>query len=232
MSGSVIRTPEDRFAALPDFPHQPHYRTVDGLRLAHLDEGDGSPVVFLHGEPTWSFLWRGAIPPVRDAGFRCIAPDYAGFGRSDKPTDPEWYTYDRHVEHMAALFDVLDLRDATVVLHDWGGPIGLRLAVDYPERVARLVLMDTGPFTGHQQMTKAWHRFRNFVDRTDDLPIGMLVRNACYTDPGEAVIAAYEAPFTTPESKAGAKAFPALVPNAGRAGRRGRTPRCCRASRR
>jgi haloalkane dehalogenase len=212
MSVSVIRTPEDRFADLPDIPYQPHYRTVDGLRLAHLDEGDGPPVVFFHGEPTWSFLWRAVIPPVRDAGFRCVSPDYAGLGRSDKPTDPEWYTYDRHVEHMTALFDELDLRDGTVVLHDWGGPIGLRLAVDHPDRIARLVLMDTGPFTGHQRMTEAWHRFRLFVARTDDLPIGMLVRRACYTDPGDAVAAAYDAPFTTSESKAGAKALPDMLP--------------------
>ncbi len=108
-----------------------------GLRLAHLDEGEGAPVVFIHGEPTWSFLWRKVIPPVRDAGFRCIAPDLAGFGRSDKPTDIDFYTYDRHVELAATLLEDLDLRGATIVVHDWGGPIGLRLAVEQRERIER-----------------------------------------------------------------------------------------------
>jgi haloalkane dehalogenase len=108
----AVRTPEERFEALPDFPFEPRYREADGLRLAHIDEGDGQPVVFFHGEPTWSFLWRKVIPPVRDAGYRCIAPDLAGFGRSDKPTEIGWYSYDRHVELSAALLDELDLRDA------------------------------------------------------------------------------------------------------------------------
>ncbi len=208
----AVRTPEDRFAGLPDFPFEPRYRTYDGLRLAHLDEGDGPPVVFFHGEPTWSYLWRTVIPPVRAAGYRCVAPDYAGFGRSDKPVDVGWYTYDRHVELMAALLEDLDLRGATVVLHDWGGPIGLRLAVEHPDRISRMVVMETGPFTGRQRMTEAWHRFRNFVARTEDVPVGLLVRNGCYTDPGDEVIAGYEAPFDSVESKAGVRAFPELVP--------------------
>lgn len=209
---NAVRTPDDRFAGLPDFPFEPRYRTYDGLRLAHLDEGDGPPVVFFHGEPTWSYLWRTVIPPVRDAGYRCVAPDYAGFGRSDKPVDVGWYTYDRHVELMAALLEDLDLRDATVVLHDWGGPIGLRLAVELPDRISRIVVMETGPFTGRQRMTEAWHRFRNFVARTEDVPVGLLVRNGCYTDPGDEVIAGYEAPFDSVESKAGVRAFPELLP--------------------
>jgi haloalkane dehalogenase len=124
----AIRTPDDLLEDLPDFPFAPHYRQVDGLRIAHLDEGDGPPVVFFHGEPTWSFLWRKVIPPVRDAGFRCIAADQPGFGRSDKPMDVDWYSYDRHTDFSASLLADLDLRDATVVVHDWGGPIGLRLA--------------------------------------------------------------------------------------------------------
>ena len=174
MSVEAVRTPEERFTELPDFLYQPHYRDFDGLRLAYLDEGDGEPVIFFHGEPTWSFLWRTVLPPIRDAGYRCIAPDYAGFGRSDKPVELSWYTYDRHVELMAALLDELDVRSATAVMHDWGGPIGLRLAVEHPERISRLVLMQTGPFTGEQQMTKTWHRFNNFVARTEDPPIGLL----------------------------------------------------------
>ncbi len=208
----AVRTPEDALANLPDFPFQPKFRDWDGLRLAHLDEGDGAPVVFFHGEPTWSFLWRKVIPPVRDAGFRCIAPDLPGFGASDKPTHFEWYSYDRHVSAVAPLFDELDLRDATIVVHDWGGPIGLRVAVEHRERVSRLVILDTGLFTGHQKMTDAWIQFRNFVERTEDLPVGMLVRGACKRDPGDEVIGAYDAPFPNAASKAGARAFPLMIP--------------------
>ena len=208
----LFRTPEELLEGLPDFPFGSRFREHDGLRLAHLDEGEGRPVVFFHGEPTWSFLWRKLIPPVRDAGFRCVAPDLPGFGRSDKPTDIGWYSYDRHVAAMAGLLEELDLRDATVVVHDWGGPIGLRLAVEHPDRIARIVALDTGLFTGHQRMNDAWLAFRDFVARTDDLPVGLLVRRACHTDPGDEVIAAYEAPFPTPESKAGARAFPLILP--------------------
>ena len=208
----AIRTPEELLADLPDFPFESHYRDYDGLRLAHLDEGQGPPVIFFHGEPTWSFLWRKVIPPVRDAGFRCIAPDLPGFGRSDKPTDFHWYSYDQHVAAVAPLLEQLDLRDATVVVHDWGGPVGLRLAVEHPDRIARIVIMDTGLFTGHQPMTEAWITFRNFVERTEDLPIGLLVRGGCKQDPGDEVIGAYEAPFPNAESKAGARAFPLMLP--------------------
>jgi haloalkane dehalogenase len=177
-----------------------------------VDEGQGPPVVFFHGEPTWSFLWRKVIPPVRDAGYRCVAPDLPGFGRSDKPTDLDWYSYDRHVEAVAPLLEDLDLRDATVVVHDWGGAIGLRLAVEHPDRISRLVILDTGLFTGRQKMTEAWMAFRNFVERTEDLPVGFLVRGGCKRDPGDEVIAAYEAPYPSAESKAGARAFPLMLP--------------------
>lgn len=208
----AVRTPEELLEGLPDFPLRPHYREVDGLRLAHVEEGEGAPVVFVHGEPTWSFLWRAVIPPVAEAGFRCIAPDHAGFGRSDKPTDIDWYTYDRHTALSATLLEDLDLRDATIVVHDWGGPIGLRLAVEHPDRISRIVVMDTGLFTGRQRMSEAWSAFRDFVARTEDLPIGFLVRGACKSDPGDDVIAAYDAPFPTPASKAGARAFPLMIP--------------------
>jgi haloalkane dehalogenase len=208
----TVRTPEEALQGLPDFPFAPHYREVDGLRLAHLDEGEGQPVIFMHGEPTWSFLWRKVIPPVRDAGFRCIAPDLVGFGRSDKPTDVDWYSYDRHTAMAATLLEDLDLRGATIVVHDWGGPIGLRLAIEHAERIDRLVILDTGLFTGHQRMTDAWLAFRDFVARTEDMPIGFLVRGACKQDPGEQVIAAYDAPFPSSDAKAGARAFPLLIP--------------------
>ena len=209
---SAFRTPDERFENLPEFPFEPHYRQVDGLRLAHIDEGEGPPVVFFHGEPTWSYLWRKVIPPVRDAGFRCIAPDYAGFGRSDKPTDLGWYSYDRHVELAANLLTDLDLRDATAVVHDWGGPIGLRLAVEHPDRIARMVIMDTGLFTGEQTMSDAWKAFRDFVERTEDLPVGFLVKGATARAMSDEVQAAYEAPFPSPESKAGTRAFPLMLP--------------------
>src|SRR5437763_11819213 len=133
----AIRTPDELLAELPDFPFEPSFREYDGLRLAHIDVGEGPPVVFFHGEPTWSFLWRNVLPPVRDAGFRCVAPDLPGFGRSDKPVEIDWYTYDRHTASAAALLEEPDLRDATAVVHDWGGPIGLRLAVEPPARIAR-----------------------------------------------------------------------------------------------
>jgi haloalkane dehalogenase len=208
----AVRAPDELLEGLPDFPFESRYRDVEGLRLAHLDEGDGAPVVFVHGEPTWSFLWRHVLVPVRDAGFRCIAPDLAGFGRSDKPIELGWYSYDRHVAHTASLLEALDLRDATIVVHDWGGPIGLRLAVEHPERIARIAILDTGLFTGHQRMTDAWNAFRDFVARTEDLPVGMLVRGACKNDPGDEVIAAYDAPFPSIDAKAGARAFPLLIP--------------------
>jgi haloalkane dehalogenase len=208
----AVRTPAEALEGLPDFPFAASYRVVDGLRLAHIDEGEGPPVVFFHGEPTWSFLWRTVLPPVRGAGFRCVAPDLVGFGRSDKPVDIDFYSYDRHVALMATLLEDLDLRGATVVVHDWGGPIGLRLAVEQRERVDRLVILDTGLFTGHQKMTDAWLAFRDFVARTEDLPVGMLVRRACKNDPGDEVTAAYDAPYPDARSKAGARAFPLLIP--------------------
>jgi len=209
----TVRTPDDFISRVPDFPFKPKYRKYAGLRLAHIDEGKGPPVVFIHGEPTWSFLWRKVIPPIRDAGFRCIAPDLAGFGRSDKPTDIDWYTYDAHFASVAALVEELDLRDATVVVHDWGGPIGLRVAVERcADRIARIVVLDTGLFTGHEPMTDAWMRFRAFVERTEDLPTGLLVRRACFSDPGDEVIAGYDAPFPNAASKAGARAFPLILP--------------------
>ena len=208
----AVRTPDDMLDGLPDFSFPSRYREHDGLRLAHLDEGEGAPVIFMHGEPTWSYLWRKVIPPVLDAGFRCIAPDHAGFGRSDKPIDLGWYSYDRHTEMTGSLLEDLDLRDVTMVVHDWGGPIGLRIAVEQPERVSRLVIMDTGLFTGHQRMSEAWIAFRDFVERTEDLPVSFLVRGACKTDPGDEVAAAYDAPYPNGQSKAGARAFPLMLP--------------------
>ena len=212
MSDFIYRTPDARFAEVPDFSYQPHYRELDGVRLAHIDEGQGAPIVFVHGEPTWSFLWRHVMAPALDAGYRCIAPDHAGFGRSDKPTELDWYSYDRHTANLVALLDDLDLRGVTMVVHDWGGPIGLRAAVERPERVERLVAMDTGLFTGEQPMSDAWLAFRDFVERTEDLPIGLLVERATARGLAPEIAAAYEAPFPEAKAKAGARAFPLMLP--------------------
>jgi len=210
----AVRTPDEIFAGLPGIEvlGSPAFRRWDGLRLAHVDVGSGAPVVFLHGEPTWSYLWRKVIPPVRDAGFRCIAPDLPGFGRSDKPVDQDWYSYDRHTAVVRHLLEDFDLRGATVVGHDWGGPIGLRCAVELSERVERLVILDSGLFTGREPLSDAWQAFRDFVERTEDLPIGTLVRRGCHVDPGDEVAAAYDAPFPNTASKAGARAFPLMLP--------------------
>jgi haloalkane dehalogenase len=208
----AVHTAGERLERLPGFPWESSFRDVDGLWLAHVDEGDGPPVVMVHGEPTWSYLWRKLVAPVRDAGFRVVLPDHAGFGRSDKPADPAWYSYDRHTALLGHLLEDLDLRGATMVVHDWGGPIGLRAAVEHADRVDRLVIMDTGLFTGHQRMSDAWRAFRDFVERTEDLPVGFLVRGGCLTDPGDDVVAAYDAPFPDAASKAGARAFPLMIP--------------------
>jgi haloalkane dehalogenase len=207
----IVRTPEDALSNLPEFPFKPKYRKYDGLRLAHVDEGKGPPVVFIHGEPTWSFLWRKVIPPIRDAGYRCIAPDLPGFGRSDKPIDLDWYTYDRHTAAIATLLAELKLQDATIVVHDWGGPIGLRVAVEHPDRVGRMVILDTAVFTGYQKMTDAWQAFRGLAQRSEDLPVSFLIRAGCRRPPAANVVAAYEAPFPNPASKAGARAFPLIA---------------------
>ena len=208
----AIRTPDVLLEGLPDFPWEPQYRQVEGLRLAHVDEGDGAPVVFWHGEPTWSFLWRKVAPPVLEAGYRAIMPDLPGFGRSDKPIDEDWYSYDRHVAAAAQLLEDLDLRGATFVMHDWGGPIGLRVAVELADRVDRLVLMDTGVFTGEQPMSEEWHRSASSSRASRSCRSSLLVRRACATDPGDEVAAAYDAPFPSEASKAGARAFPAILP--------------------
>lgn len=216
-AGEILRTPEERFDALPaEFAAwEPKYLDWDGIRLARIDEGgEGKrpPVVLFHGEPTWSLLWRKVVPPLLEAGHRCIAPDMPGFGRSDKPANFDWYSYDRHVEAAAWVLEQLDVTGATFVVHDWGGPVGLRVAAENPERCARLVVMDTGVFDGRQRMSDAWLTFRDFVRRTEDLPISMLVRGACATDPGDEIAAAYDAPFPGPEFKAGARAFPLMLP--------------------
>ena len=208
----IERTPDSAFDNLPGFDYEPKYRDWNGMRLAYVDEGEGEPVFLMHGEPTWGFLWRKVMGPLLDAGYRCIVPDLPGFGRSDKPTDPGWYTYERHITSVSAHLATLDLRDVTVVVQDWGGPIGLRWAVENPDRVGRLVVLNTGLFTG--RVSKGFQAWRDFAERTPDLPIGMIIQSATTTELSQEVIAAYEAPFPTVESKAGAQVFPLLVPTA------------------
>jgi haloalkane dehalogenase len=215
---NVLRTPEERFAAIADFDYQPAYAPVgDGLRMAYVAAGpaDGQPVLLLHGEPTWSYLWRTVIPVLTDAGHRVIAPDLIGFGRSDKPAEVADHSYARHVEWVRAfVIDAMDLNGLTVVGHDWGGLIGLRVATEHPARVARLVATNTGLPTGDQQMPDVWLRFRETVRHAHALDVARLVRSGCLTAPGADVLAAYEAPFPDESFKAGPRAMPNLVPTA------------------
>ena len=207
----VYRTPDERFEQLPGYAFAPHYLEQDGLRMHYADEGIGDPVLLLHGEPTWAFLYRKMIPALAGVA-RVVAPDYYGFGRSDKPTRIEEYSYDSHYESIERFADELDLRETTVVVQDWGGPIGLRLAVERPDRVARLVILNTGIGAGRAP-SEEWLRFRELVRRVGtDLVPGQLIRISAVTDLADDVIEAYNAPFPTPESKAGVLAFPELVP--------------------
>jgi haloalkane dehalogenase len=208
---TVYRTPDERFVGLPGYAFEPRYLEQDGLRMHYVEEGAGDPVLLLHGEPTWSFLYRKAIPPLARVA-RVLAPDYFGFGRSDKPVEREWYTYDRHYASLERFVDELDLRGLTIVVHDWGGPLGLRLAVERSERVERLVITNTGLFAGRPPSDE-WLRFRDFVRRVGtELRPGQLVQITCVSELPDDVVAGYEAPHPVPESKTGLLMFPELVP--------------------
>jgi haloalkane dehalogenase len=210
----VYRTPDERFTDLPDFPFAPHYLELEGLRMHYLDEGQGEPILLLHGEPTWSFLYRRMIPRLR-ARFRCVAPDYIGFGRSDKWTDVGAYSIARHLEFVEGFVAALDLRRITVVVQDWGGPLGLFYAIRHPERMARLVILNTGLLSGDlETLTPGLQSWREYVSRTADLPVGLILKRSIAKryELAPEVVAAYDAPFPTPQSKAGARAFPALIP--------------------
>jgi len=216
----ALRTPDEAFASLPDFPFEPHYVEVpsgDGepLRVHYLDEGprDGAVVLLMHGEPSWCFLYRKMIPTLTAAGLRCIAPDLVGFGRSDKPTDREAYTYARHVEWMrSALFDALDLRGITLVCQDWGGLIGLRLVGEHPDRFARVVTANTFLPTGDTPPGQAFLNWQHFSQTVENFDVGFIVGSGCATPLADAVSAAYSAPFPDDRYKAGARQFPMLVP--------------------
>ena len=205
----AYRTPDERFAALPGYDFAPHYVEQDGLRMHYVDVGSGAPVLLLHGEPTWSFLYRKVIAGLSPHA-RCVAPDYFGFGRSDKPVDPAFYSYDGHVRSIERLVEDLDLRDLTVVVQDWGGPIGFRLCVEHPERIARLVVLNTG--IGARAPNEEWLRFQAFMRRVgNEIVAGQLVRLTLVQPVGDDVIAGYDAPFPTPVSRTGVVQFPELV---------------------
>jgi haloalkane dehalogenase len=219
----ILRTPDERFRDLPDFPWEPRYVEVpasespgDGaLRVAYVEAGPaaGPVVVCLHGEPTWSFLYRKVLRVLADAGCRAIAVDLVGFGRSDKPAAVDDYTYARHVEWArAALFDRLDLRDVTLLGQDWGGLIGLRLVAENPDRFARVVAANTGLPDGRHEMPEVWWMFRNAVATAEHLDIGRFVASGCQVPISDEVRAAYDAPFPDESYKAAARAFPLLIP--------------------
>jgi haloalkane dehalogenase len=215
-----LRTPDDRFTDLPDFPWTPRYVEVadgDGgvLRVACIDEGprEAEPVLLLHGEPSWSFLYRRMIPVLLDGGLRVVAPDLVGFGRSDKPTEPSDYSYARHVEWVrAAVLDELGLTGITLVGQDWGGLIGLRLVAEHPDRFARVVVANTGLPTGDSPMSDAFLAWQRFARTAPQFEVGRIVSNGTVSELRPEVVAAYDAPFPDDAYKAGARAFPALVP--------------------
>jgi haloalkane dehalogenase len=216
----TLRTPEDRFAGLPGFPYLPRYADVpdgdgDRLRMAYYQAGpdDGPAVLLLHGEPSWSYLYRKVMAVLGQAGLRAIAVDLAGFGRSDKPAEPADHSYARHVEWVRALvLDALGLDEITIVGQDWGGLIGLRLAAEHPDRFARIVAANTGLPTGDQELPEVWWQFRQAVTSAPSLDIGRFVRAGCKQHVPDEVRAAYDAPFPAPAFQAGPRAMPTLVP--------------------
>ncbi len=210
---AIIRTPDERFKDISVFPFKPHYVEIDGLRIHYVDEGKGETILCLHGEPTWSFLYRKMIP-ILSTKHRVIAMDFVGFGRSDKFTERDEYSFQMHTDSLRGFIDALSLDHVTVVVQDWGGLIGLRLASEMPQRFARLVIMNTGLATGEGLVSDAFLRWRQFVESTPDLPVGQVMRTGMVHGDRIApeVIAAYDAPFPDASYKAGAAAWPLLVP--------------------
>ncbi len=216
----TLRTPEERFENLQGFDHEPHYAEVpdgDGgtLRMSWVEAGpaDGPVVLLLHGEPTWSFLYRKVMAPLAAAGARAVAIDMVGFGRSDKPARVEDHSYARHVEWVRSIaFDVLDLREVTLVGQDWGGLLGLRLVGEHPDRFARVVAANTGLPTGDFDMPEIWWQFRRAVELAAQLDVGRLVAAGCQRGLADEVRVAYDAPFPDESYKAGPRAMPLLVP--------------------
>jgi haloalkane dehalogenase len=211
----LLRTPDERFADLPGYAFSPHYAEVDGLRIHYLDEGprDAPPVLCLHGEPSWCYLYRKMIPGLVAAGLRVVAPDLPGFGRSDKPAARTDYTYQRHVDWMHGFLQAIDLRDATLFCQDWGGLIGLRLVAEDEARFARVVASNTFLPTGDGKMPDAFFAWQTFSQTAPVLPIGKIVAGGCARPVPDDVRAAYDAPFPDERYKEGARHFPLLVPS-------------------
>src|SRR3990172_201319 len=210
----ILRTPDERFEKLPGFSFEPHYVEINGLRVHYLDEGpaEAAPVLLLHGEPSWCYLYRKMVPVLTAAGLRAGAPDLIGFGRSEKPASRDDYSYQLHVDVMAAFVERLGLRDITLVCQDWGGLIGLRVAAEHEERFARIVAANTFLPTGDNPPGEAFLRWQKFSQEVPELPIGRIINGGCVTELPAEVIAAYDAPFPEERYKAGARAFPLLVP--------------------
>ena len=210
----TLRTPESRFENLPDYEFKPNYVDIDGLRMHYVDEGaeDGGVVLLLHGEPSWSYLYRHMIPPLAKAGFRVVAPDLIGFGRSDKPAKKSDYSYAGHVAWMKAFIEALDLTQITLFCQDWGSLIGLRVAAENERRFARIAVGNGALPTGDQEMPRAFLIWRAFALYSPWFPIGKIIQKGTITELGEDVVAAYDAPFPSSSYKAGARAFPKLVP--------------------
>ncbi len=209
----LLRTPDERFANLDGYPFAPRYVEIDGVRVHYVDEGSGPTVLCLHGEPSWSYLYRTMIPPLVAAGLRVVAPDLPGFGRSDKPASRDDYSYAKHVAWMHGFLGALDLRDLTLFCQDWGGLIGLRLVGEDPGRFARVVASNTFLPTGDTKPPPAFFAWQQFSQTTPEFPIGRIIVGASKRPVSDAAVAAYDAPFPDESYKAGARAFPMLVPS-------------------
>lgn len=210
----LLRTPDDCFENLPGYPFKPNYIEVGGVRIHYIDQGanDAETVLMMHGEPTWSYLYRKMIPPVAAAGYRVIAPDLVGFGKSDKPSEQGDYSYQNHVDWMAGLITGLDLKNITLVCQDWGGLIGLRLAAEHRERFKRITASNTFLPTGQGKPADAFLAWREYSQKTPDFNVGKIVNGGCVNKLDPEIIAAYNAPFPDDAFKAGARIFPTLVP--------------------
>ena len=211
----ILRTPDKEFDNLPDYPFEPHYVEVeDGIKMHYVDKGraDSVTVLMLHGEPTWSFLYRKIIMKVAEAGFRAVAPDLIGFGKSDKPAERKAYTYRNHLRWVRNFIEKVNIKGCVLVCHDWGGLIGLRLAGEEPELFRSIVACNTFLPTGDMPPSEAFLRWRKFVEKVEEFDIGRAVQNGCVKPLSEDVLRAYTAPFPSEEFKAGARTFPLLVP--------------------
>lgn len=208
---AVIRTPEERFADLPDFPFSPHYLEINGMRVHYLDEGAGEVILCLHGEPSWCYLYRKMIP-ILVQKHRAVTPDFIGFGRSDKFTKRNEYTYKMHRDTLLRFIEALDLENINIVVQDWGGLIGLRVVSMIPQRFSRLIIMNTGLPTGEEKTPLAFYLWRWFVKVTPNLPIGRILKAATVQPMRPDVVSAYNAPFPSKKYKAGARAWPLMVP--------------------